>query len=224
MPDIVRLSIGRSKNCDIVFSEDITISRHHAFAEIHYYDLIYLTDNNSANGVFVNDVKIKRARIKTNDCIRLGSYKIDNSVFFGLLFDKYKVLKPDFFREYEYMLGQFRLYQERLDKFQENPRGPIYFKLGLLLLFIFIILIFYDQIDQRLLYPMIIGISGLTLIGGLFSGSRGKRSRRIAQLKVEYEKVLRCPRCNNSFLNMHLIVVEDMDECPNESCKAKFKP
>ncbi len=223
MGDVVSITIGRSKENDIVIADN-TVSRKHAIAEVHYYDDILLIDQDSSNGTFQNDNRIKRVKISAGDDIRFGDFTINNTTFFDDLYRLYKDRKSNFYREYDFMLEQFNVYQQKLDKLQETPKGPLFIKLGLILIFILLFVFFYDQIDHKYLYPMIIGMSALTFISGLFSGSRGKRNREIAKLKVSYERVLRCPKCKTSFNNMHLIMVEDLHQCPNTQCNAKFRP
>ncbi|TVR81116.1 MAG: FHA domain-containing protein [Chitinophagaceae bacterium] len=223
MDEVVSITIGRSKENDIVIPDD-TVSRKHAIAEVHYYDDILLIDQESRNGTFQNDNRIKRVKISARDKIRFGDNTVNNTSFFDDLFRIYKDRKSNFHREYNFMLEHFNVFQQKLDKLQEAPKRPLFIKLGLILIFIVLFVLFYDQIDHKYLYPMIIGMSALTIISGLVSVSRGKRNREIAKLKVSYERVLRCPKCKTSFLNMHLIMVEDLCHCPNNQCNAKFNP
>ena len=223
MGDVVSITIGRSKENDIVIADN-TVSRKHAIAEVRYYDDILLIDQDSGNGTFQNDNRIKRVKISAGDDIRFGDFTVNNTAFFDDLYRLYKDRKSNFYSEYDFMLEQFNVYQQKLDKLQETPKGPLFIKLGLILIFILLFTFFYDHIDHKYLYPMIIGMSALTIISGLFSGSRGKRNREIAKLKVSYERVLRCPKCKTSFINMHLIMVEDLHQCPNSQCNAKFRP
>ncbi|TVR76606.1 MAG: FHA domain-containing protein [Saprospirales bacterium] len=222
MDEKINLTIGRAANCELVLT-DKSISRIHAKAEIYYYDKIFLVDQNSANGTFVNNKRIKKAQIKTTDKLKFGEYIPDNKSFFKELFNRYKSNKNDFSREYDHMLEQFAKYQKKLDALQDNPKGPLYLKLGLLAGFIGFMIFFSDRIDQRFFYPMIIGISGLTLLGGIFTGSRGNRNKKIAELKMDYDRVLRCPKCNTPFISKHLVMVERMSECSNDNCNALYK-
>jgi hypothetical protein len=63
-------SIGRGKECDIII-KDMTVSTLHATITNEGGEF-YIQDNESTNGVFVNDIKIKKKNIKQGDIIRLG--------------------------------------------------------------------------------------------------------------------------------------------------------
>ncbi len=63
-------SIGRGKECDIMI-KDMTVSTLHATITNEGGEF-YIQDNESTNGVFVNDIKIKKKNIKPGDIIRLG--------------------------------------------------------------------------------------------------------------------------------------------------------
>ena len=63
-------TLGRGKDCDLKI-EDLTISSHHASITNEGGEF-YIKDNESTNGVFVNDLKIDKGIIKNGDIIRLG--------------------------------------------------------------------------------------------------------------------------------------------------------
>lgn len=222
MDEKVNITIGRGDDCDLVLS-DKSVSRSHAVAEVHYYDKIFLIDQDSANGTFVNEKRIRKARISATDQLKFGEHQPANESFFKELFKRYKSKKQNFSREYDQLLEHFRKYQRKLDALQDNPKGPVYLKLGLLAGFVGLMILFSDKIDQRYFYPMIIGISGLTLLGGIFSNPRGNRNKKIAELKLDYEPILRCPKCNTSFMSKHLVMIERMTNCSNEHCDAVYK-
>jgi len=63
-------TIGRDKSCDIVI-KDMTVSSHHATIT-NEGGQFFITDNESTNGVFVNDLRIDKKNVKPGDIIRLG--------------------------------------------------------------------------------------------------------------------------------------------------------
>jgi pSer/pThr/pTyr-binding forkhead associated (FHA) protein len=68
------LSIGRARDNDIVI-ENLSVSRNHA--RIRRQDGKYiLTDLNSANGTYVNGVKITKTEVVDDDVITIGKHKI----------------------------------------------------------------------------------------------------------------------------------------------------
>jgi len=69
---LVRL--GRNINNDICL-ESISISRNHAVFTVKE-DGVYIRDNNSKNGVIVNNKRVQEAKLKDNDKIIVGNYVI----------------------------------------------------------------------------------------------------------------------------------------------------
>lgn len=68
-----RILIGRSQDCDIVISDNLT-SRHHALVQ-KIRDAYFITDQYSTNGVLVNGKKIEPGsyvRLKAADTIVIG--------------------------------------------------------------------------------------------------------------------------------------------------------
>lgn len=66
------LSIGRDPRCDI-FLNDMTVSRNHAEIEVKP-DGSILRDNNSFNGVWVNDRSVESCLLKSGDLIQIGAF------------------------------------------------------------------------------------------------------------------------------------------------------
>ncbi len=72
------ISIGRDALNDIVIDEDTFVSRRHAKVE-KVGDAVYIVDNKSHNGTYVNDSLIlagKRVKITVGDQIRVGKTKL----------------------------------------------------------------------------------------------------------------------------------------------------
>lgn len=67
-----KLSLGRDPRCD-VFLNDMTVSRNHAEIEIGPKGSV-LRDNNSFNGVWVNDRSVETCLLKSGDLIQIGAF------------------------------------------------------------------------------------------------------------------------------------------------------
>ena len=63
--------VGRERGNDITI-EDTTVSRRHLRIEKQSQTRIVLFDEGSANGVFVNDVRVKQIRLQDGDVIKVG--------------------------------------------------------------------------------------------------------------------------------------------------------
>lgn len=81
------ISFGRSPDCDIVF-DDKTVSRHHG--ELQFIgNKVYVIDNDSTNGTFVNGRRITgRVPLSANDEIKVSNkYRLDWQSWMGGDFD-----------------------------------------------------------------------------------------------------------------------------------------
>ena len=65
------MSIGRADDNDIVIPNR-TVSSHHATLSFEG-GVFYISDNDSTNGIFVNDIKITKSKVQNDDIIRIGS-------------------------------------------------------------------------------------------------------------------------------------------------------
>ena len=64
--------IGRSSDNNIIL-DDITVSRNHALLSVNYEN-IKITDSNSTNGIYVNNVIESNSELKSGDKIQIGKY------------------------------------------------------------------------------------------------------------------------------------------------------
>jgi len=69
-----KMLLGRSEFADIVIDDD-SVSKIHIVLML-YSDGLILLDLNSANGTFVNSVRVKSTILKDNDIISLGNHRI----------------------------------------------------------------------------------------------------------------------------------------------------
>lgn len=65
------MSLGRADDNDIVIPNR-TVSSHHATLSFEG-GVFYISDNDSTNGIFVNDIKITKSKVQNDDIIRIGS-------------------------------------------------------------------------------------------------------------------------------------------------------
>jgi hypothetical protein len=67
-------SVGRAPNAD-VFLDDVTVSRDHAVLE-RRPDGIYLKDQGSLNGTYVNRQRVESTRLADGDELQIGKYRL----------------------------------------------------------------------------------------------------------------------------------------------------
>jgi len=65
------ITIGRDKDNDLVIN-DLSISGKHSILSIDGGEF-FIIDNESTNGVFVNDFKIQKSKLNENDLVRIGN-------------------------------------------------------------------------------------------------------------------------------------------------------
>ena len=65
-------NIGRSSSCNIIL-DDITVSRKHALISVSNKNVM-ITDNNSTNGMYINNEIKNDCVLKTGDKIQIGKY------------------------------------------------------------------------------------------------------------------------------------------------------
>ena len=69
------LVVGRSRTCDISI-QDLSLSKKHIIIRIDGIDKVFVTDQKSTNGTFINDKKIEPDReveLKDNNKVRMGN-------------------------------------------------------------------------------------------------------------------------------------------------------
>ena len=67
-------SIGRTSENNIIL-DDITVSRNHAFLSISE-KIIKIIDNNSTNGIYINNEIKSEYELKSGDKIQIGKYSL----------------------------------------------------------------------------------------------------------------------------------------------------
>jgi hypothetical protein len=69
------LTVGRSRECDVVLGEQ-TVSRFHA--ELHHGDDVWVVrDLDSTNGTWVNGERVREARVSRGDVLALGGLRVE---------------------------------------------------------------------------------------------------------------------------------------------------
>jgi len=70
--NVKNYNIGRTSDNDIIL-DDITVSRSHAFLSVKKGN-VKIMDNNSTNGIYINDEIKSEYQLKSGDKIQIGKY------------------------------------------------------------------------------------------------------------------------------------------------------
>jgi len=218
----MKVSLGRSSECDIVF-DDPTISKMHAVINMEYYDDLSIEDRESKNGTFINDRKIKKAKLKETDDLRLGEFRVDMGRLLGRIFDKFRDSKVDFAREYEEMLINFKEYQKEKDRLSNPPKAALYIRLGAALS-VAVVLIFYPKLipNEKIRYGMMMSVGIVSILGSLMGPTVAKRNELLDNLRLKYEDVLVCPKCKTKLISNGYTFIKGRKRCVNDKCNAIY--
>jgi hypothetical protein len=69
------LTVGRSRECDVVLGEE-TVSRFHAELR-HDHDAWMVRDLDSTNGTWLNGSRVREARVSRGDVLALGGLRVE---------------------------------------------------------------------------------------------------------------------------------------------------
>lgn len=70
-----KTTIGRSPECDI-FLDDVTVSRRHAQIVRRDDQTVWMEDQGSLNGTFLNRRRIESAKLEDGDELQIGKYRL----------------------------------------------------------------------------------------------------------------------------------------------------
>lgn len=78
----LRYRIGRNADNDLVLHYP-QVSGHHAVVSRISDNVLLLEDNNSTNGTFVNDIRIRRATIDSSDVVKMADVSVNLTPYFA---------------------------------------------------------------------------------------------------------------------------------------------
>ena len=70
-----RFGIGRSPDCE-VFLDDVTVSRRHAQVSRREDGSLWIEDQGSLNGTFLNRRRVESAKLEDGDELQIGKYRL----------------------------------------------------------------------------------------------------------------------------------------------------
>ncbi len=218
--DIIK--VGRNKKNDLVI-EDPSVSNFHLEIEVQNFQSFLVKDVQSTNGTFVNEVRVAKCVLQPIDQLRLGNKNINVQSFFSEINKIVSREKTDFQEEYKSLMRLFEQYQGRKNSILNPPKLPMFLRLGLGILVIFILLIFPDLIPDNMRIALMMGVSIISVLPTMIGNSQVKKNEKLDLLKLEFEDRLVCPKCSVKMINQNMTYWKGKKECINTKCDAIFQ-
>lgn len=220
---MITYTIGRSKDNDIVIQKESVSTLH---AKIHTNEhAIYIEDNNSTNGIFVNRRRVKQCRIYQSDEILIAN--VIFSLSRNFIIEENRIIRTknidDFSENFSSLVKIENDFENKIDLVNKQAMGyMIAFRISMLLTAVSGILIRMFVSGNNSKYILI-----STLVFGLFSLWAYLKADQNSKDKEKQKKILRddfkndyiCPSCNTVIPDsIYLIKLKDEYRC--KSCKA----
>ncbi|HQW11628.1 MAG TPA: FHA domain-containing protein [Saprospiraceae bacterium] len=220
--ETVEISIGREIQNDIVLNNPV-VDAIHCYVFMSYPDIMWIKDNDSVNGTYVNGRRIVNKCFKLGNKISLGSYELENTTFYPRLFHIYKTKKTNYTLEYKDIISKFAEYQKKKDSITDPKPTFVLIRLGIGLIFILVLVFFNNLIpSNNARYIIMLSIGLLSIASSLFSDSQSKKVEKLDKLKLDYEEVLVCPKCGNSMINSSYTYWKGKSSCVKPGCNAIY--
>jgi len=204
---------------DIVINEP-SVSRAHAQLEIRPNGEAWIFDSNSKNGVFINNRRINRSKIDQKDQIVLGSKLLDSNSFFTKIEKIINHRKVDFTLEYIPVLHSMDEYYSRRSKISNPSKWPKIIRVALSVLLI--IIIFFLSEDANTKMVLMVSAGTIPVLISLIFDNKSKKQEKLDLLRLEYEDVLKCPKCNAKLIQFTPVYIRSKSKCVNDKCQAIF--
>jgi len=90
---------------------------------------------------------------------------------------------------------------------------------------VILILLFYPDLvpNDSVRIGLIMSAGLVSVIAGSFGNSNLKKQKKLDLLKLEYEDMLQCPKCNSKLIKLTSAYLAGKGKCPNDNCDAYFK-
>lgn len=217
------IKIGSGTKNGIVIN-DASVSREHALIKYLGSGEYRIEDLNSKNGTYVNDRRIIKSRFLAKDTVTLGTYLLTGD---DLIYQVKKILnreRKDFSEEFGIIIKQLQEYESKKDKILKRPILPHLLKAGILLAII-LLMLFYPGLvpNDSVKIALVMSVGLVSVVEGVFSNSKLKKQKKLDFLKLEYEDLLQCPKCNSKLIKLTSAYLAGKGKCPNDNCDAYFK-
>ena len=214
------ISIGNNEDNDIVI-KDPSISQVHAQLELRPNGHLWIVDSNSRNGIFINNRRVNKSKIDEKDQIVLGSKLLDTGAFFSRIRKIINHRKVDFTQEYIPILESMDEYNRLRAKITNPSKWPKIIRVGLSI--VLIVLIFCLTEDNNIKMVLMVSAGTIPVLISLFFDNKSKKQGKLDLLRLEYEDLLKCPKCKTKLIQYTPVYMRSKSKCVNDKCQAIFK-
>ena len=216
------LRIGRSPEndcCLLKQDEKHLVSRHHAIIYINGYE-VRIEDLNSANGTYVNGIRVEKAELHPKDTVRIANkYALNMKNIFGTIPGFNVDECDDYSKEFKALQKVWDHYETKKAEIIKKSQNKLQWGKTCLVslpVFAFILLARIFKWNEWY-FPFYIGLNTLLTSAAFFLLKDTQKDVLLKKLEVDFRKNYRCPRCGYQ-LRESWDLHHDQQTCP--SCKA----
>jgi hypothetical protein len=208
-----KIYIGRERENDVVIDHP-EISKKHASIRYHDGGDVFIEDNYSANGVFVNGRRVVTQSIKKEDYIALGSFQIND--YLPEVFKKLAWKNNLYTSEFKEVLLNFDEYDKKKKTVNKNVKSLLIRVAISAVIILILALIPNLNITIRLVLMSL--LTPVVLV--FFDDSADTKQRKLDELRLLFEDKLVCPKCKMNLFNNSSTYWRGKKQCPNPKCGA----
>ncbi|MCZ2101580.1 MAG: FHA domain-containing protein [Chitinophagales bacterium] len=194
------VKVGNASNhANHIKIHDDSVSREHLQIEKLDNETLLITDLNSTNGTFIDDIQIRESRFQRHQTIRIGHQKFTGDQLFDKLRMHFLDSKVIWVDEFSRLKNKFSDYEKEKAKIIQSYQTKLVVIRAVVLIMIWIVLFFIGgeigiQAEFRHVVSIIGGVLAMLIIPKLLPNER--RTEELSQLRKKYSKMLACPRCS----------------------------
>jgi len=196
-------TLGASEACDFVYDFD-SVSANHLILKVDKLDKIEIIDNSSASGTYLKGKRIKSAFITVKDTIDVGEVSVLGSEIFSKIKIKVNKNRTNFIKEFEALKLQFGNYTKEEQALKRKPKfQQLLVRLSVSVILVLCLLAFTklfgsnDGTGTSSIIILVLGSPILTALSFFFIKEPDLKAP-LGQLKLKYDNILCCPKCDKS--------------------------
>lgn len=215
----IELTIGKALPAQIILDDD-SVSTSHASLCLTDEGEYIIRDRESKNGVYVNGRRVRQYQLSSTDNLRFGDFNITATGLKEKANPHLLKLRTDFSKEYREIITIMHEFEKEKHKILRPPLWPTLLRAVLIGGCLLYIGLNPKAIGQPLGLIMAVGV--VVSVITLFANRSSKKQQNIDKLKLQYESILRCPKCSISLLSQSYTLLNGRSKCYNSKCDAIY--